>query len=191
MFFNNQLLRKLHTILQILFGIGDIVVYDSFGPLYRDRAERMNPYKLKLAALTNNTNQKCPLAEGFKGKDIFIGVAQPNLVGTEMVMSMANNAIVFPLSNPMGEIDVDDALSAGASVVADGRTINNALAYPGLFRGVLDARARRITQRIFLAAAIKLAQLAPEGSLLPNMLDHEVHKMVAEAVRQHAEKSKA
>jgi malate dehydrogenase (oxaloacetate-decarboxylating) len=177
-----------HAIALILkeFGIGDIVVYDSFGPLYKGRTERMNPYKLKLAALTNKNNQRSLLSEGFKDKDIFIGVARPNLVNAEMIMSMANNAIVFPLSNPTGEIDVDDALAAGASVVADGRTINNALAYPGLFRGALDARARRITQKMFLAAAIKLAQLAPEGSLLPNMLDHGVHKMVAEAVRQIA-----
>ena len=151
----------------------------------------MNPWKLKLAELTNTNNQKCPMAEGFKNKDIFIGVAQPNLVSAEMIKSMAADAIAFPLSNPIGEIDVEEALSAGATVVADGRTINNALAYPGLFRGALDARASQITQKMFLAAAIKLAELAPEGSLVPNILDRDVHKLVAEAVRMLVESDKS
>jgi malate dehydrogenase (oxaloacetate-decarboxylating) len=178
-----------HAIAMILkeFGIGDIVVYDSVGPIYRGRTERMNPYKMKLAQITNKNNQKCSLAEGFKNKDIFIGVAQPDLVSREMVRSMADKSIVFPLSNPVGEISVEDAMSAGAEIVADGRTINNALAYPGLFRGALDGRAKRITGRMLLAAADKLAQLAPETGLLPNMLDRRVHKMVADAVRQLAE----
>ena len=175
-----------HAIALILkeFGIGDIVVYDSYGPLYRGRTERMNPYKTKLAEVANKKNQKGTLEEGFKRRDIFIGVAQPNLVSREMIVSMAKEPIVFPLSNPVGEISVEDALAAGASIVADGRTINNALAYPGLFRGALDARAKRITSRMLLAAALKLAQLAPEGSLLPNMLDRKVHKMVAKAVKK-------
>ena len=144
----------------------------------------MNPKKKKLAEVENKNNQNGTLEEGFKRRDIFIGVAQPNLVSREMIVSMAKEPIVFPLSNPVGEISVEDALAAGASIVADGRTINNALAYPGLFRGALDARAKRITSRMLLAAALKLAQLAPEGSLLPNMLDRKVHKMVAKAVKK-------
>lgn len=181
-----------HAIALILkeFEIGDIVVYDSFGPLYRSRTERMNPYKLKLAEITNKNNQKCNLAEGFKDKDIFIGVAKPNIVTREMIVSMAEEPIVFPLSNPAGEISVEDAIAAGAGIVADGRTINNALAYPGLFRGALDGRAKRITSKMFLAAALKLAQLAPDESLLPDMLDREVHMMVAEAVQQLVETHK-
>jgi malate dehydrogenase (oxaloacetate-decarboxylating) len=182
-----------HAIAMILkeYGLGDIVVYDSFGPLYRGRTERMNPWKQKLSELTNTNNQKCPLAEGFKDKDIFIGVAHPNIVSPGMIKSMAPDAIAFPLSNPIGEIDVEEALSAGAAVAADGRTINNALAYPGLFRGALDARARQITQKMFLTAAIKLAQLAPEGSLVPNILDRNVHKLVAEAVQMLVESDKS
>lgn len=181
-----------HAIAMILkeFGIGDIVVYDSAGPLYKGRTERMNPYKLELTEITNKNDQKCNLTQGFKDKDIFIGVAQPNIVTREMIVSMAEEPIVFPLSNPIGEISVEDALAAGAGVVADGRSINNALVYPGLFRGALDGRAKRITSKMLLAAALKLAQLAPEESLLPNMLDREVHKMVAEAVRQLVETSK-
>lgn len=166
------------------FGLGDIVVYDSGGPLYRGRTERMNRYKLQLAESTNKNNQKCDLPQGFKDKDIFIGVARPNMVTMEMIALMADEPIVFPLSNPVGEISIEDALAAGAGVVADGRSINNALVYPGLFRGALDGRAKQITNKMLLAVAQKLAQLAPEESLLPNMLDRKVHKMVAEAVRK-------
>ena len=106
------------------------------------------------------------------------------MVTREMIALMADEPIVFPLSNPIGEISVDEALAAGARVVADGRSINNALVYPGLFRGALDGRAKQITNKMLLATAQKLAQLAPEESLLPNMLDHEVHKMVAEVIRK-------
>jgi len=164
------------------FGIGDIVVYDSTGPLYKGRTERMNPYTSQLADITNKNNQKCVLAEGFQGKDIFIGVARPNLVSKEMIASMAKDPIVFPLSNPVGEISVEDAITAGAVVVADGRAINNALAYPGLFRGALDVRAKSITFDMQLAAAGKLAELARQESLLPNMLDRNVHNVVAQTV---------
>jgi len=165
------------------FGIGDILVYDSVGLIYEGRTERMNPYKQRLAEFTNKDNQKCGLLDGFKGKDIFIGVAKPNMVSKEMIACMAGEPIVFPLSNPVGEISVEEALATGARVVADGRTINNALVYPGLFRGALDGRVKRITTEMLLAAAKKLAELAPEESLLPNMLDREVHKIVAETVR--------
>jgi malate dehydrogenase (oxaloacetate-decarboxylating) len=164
------------------FGIGDVVVYDSAGPLYRGRTEKMNPYKQQLAELTNKNNQACDLSEGFKDKHIFIGVARPNMVTKEMVASMADDPIVFPLSNPIGEISVEEATQAGAVVAADGRAINNALAYPGLFRGALDARARDITFDMQLAAARKLAELAPPDGLLPDMLDRSVHQAVATAV---------
>jgi len=142
----------------------------------------MNPYTSQLADITNKNNQKCVLAEGFQGKDIFIGVARPNLVSKEMIASMAKDPIVFPLSNPVGEISVEDAITAGAVVVADGRAINNALAYPGLFRGALDVRAKSITFDMQLAAAGKLAELARQESLLPNMLDRNVHNVVAQTV---------
>jgi len=164
------------------FGIGDIIVYDSCGPLYRGRTERMNPYKNQLAESTNPGRMTGDLTEGFKGRNIFIGVARPNMVSQDMVASMADDPIVFPLSNPIGEITVEQATEAGAAVVADGRAINNALAYPGLFRGALDARAKDITFAMQLAAARTLAGLTPSGSLLPNMLDRNVHRTVAEAV---------
>lgn len=164
------------------FGIKDIVVYDSTGPVYKGRKERMNPYKKRLAEFTNKNNQTCPLAEGFKDKDIFIGVARPNMVTKEMIADMAKDPIAFPLSNPVGEITIEEATEAGAVVVADGRGINNALAYPGLFRGALDARAKAITMNMQVAAAKKLAELAPKGKLLPSILDRNIHMQVAEAV---------
>ena len=164
------------------FGIGDIVVYDSKGAVYRGRTENMNPYKQKLAEITNKENLQGKLAEGFVGKDIFIGVSRPHMVSKEMVSSMAAEPIIFPLSNPIGEISKEEAVEAGAAIAADGRDINNALAYPGIFRGALDARAKDITMEMKLAASEQIASLAPEGQLLPDILDKEVHKSIAEAV---------
>lgn len=166
------------------FGVRDVVVYDSTGPLYRGRNKKMNSHKFQLAEISNTKNQTCPLLEGFEGKDIFIGVASANLVSKDMVSRMAKNSIVFPLSNPAGEISIDDAMAAGAMVVANGREINNALAYPGLFRGALDVRAKDITFDMQVAAADKLAKLAGKESLLPNILDKQVHKEVAAAVSE-------
>ena len=166
------------------FGIDDIVVYDSCGPLYDGRIERMNPYKQKLAQTTNKNKIKGDLMEGFKDRDIFIGVAQPNMVSKGMISVMNKDPLVFPLSNPIGEIDVDDAIEAGAAVAADGRAINNALAYPGLFRGALDVKAKDITMGMQLAAAYKLAELAPEGVLLPDMLDRDIHAQIAKVVAE-------
>jgi malate dehydrogenase (oxaloacetate-decarboxylating) len=161
------------------FGIGDIVVYDSKGAVYRGRTEHMNPYKQQLAEITNKENQKVPLAEGFTGKDIFIGVSRPNMVTKEMISSMNKDPIVLPLSNPIGEITKEEALEAGAAVTADGRDCNNALAYPAIFRGALDAQASKITMDMKIAAACKLSELAPENELLPDILDPDVHKQVA------------
>lgn len=164
------------------FGIGDILVYDSTGAVYRGRTENMNRYKQHLAEITNKDNQKGTLAEGFLGKDIFIGLSRPNMVSKEMIASMAGDPIVLPLANPIGEISKADAIEAGAAVAADGRDINNALAYPGIFRGALDARATDINLKMKLAAAEELAGLAPPNSLLPDILDRDVHKKTAQAV---------
>ncbi len=172
------------TKILLAFGIGDVVVYDSFGPIYRGRTEKMNPYKVQLAEITNKNNEKGPLAEGFKRKDIFIGVARPNMVSQDMIRAMMPAPLVFPLSNPVGEITVEQAYEAGAAIAVDGRTINNALAYPGLFRGALDAKAGDITFDMQIAAAHELARLTPEGDLLPNILDRQIHKQVAQAVKE-------
>ena len=172
------------------FGIGDIVLYDSRGPIYRGRTEKMNKYKHQIAELTNKNNEKSPLAEGFANKDIFIGVTKPNIVSKEMIADMNRDAIVFPLANPVGEISKEEALEAGAAIAADGRDCNNAQAYPGIFRGALDARATDITLEMKVAAAEKIAQLAPQGALLPDVLDRQIHKQVAAAVAEAWVKSK-
>jgi len=164
------------------FGIGDIVLYDSTGAIYRGRKEGMNKYKVQIAELTNKNNQKCPLAEGFKGKDIFIGVTKPNLVSKDMISSMNKDPIVFPLANPVGEISKQDALDAGAAITADGRDCNNAQAYPGILRGALDAKATQINMQMKIAAAEKIAELAEQNTLLPDALDMEIHKKIARAV---------
>lgn len=172
------------------FGIGDIVVYDSAGAIYRGRTENMNPYKQQLAEVTNKNNERGTLSEGFAGKDIFIGVSRPNMVTREMIASMAKDPIVLPLANPVGEISKEEAFEAGAAVAADGRDINNALAYPGIFRGALDARATEVNLAMKLAAAKKIAELAPTGALLPDILDKQVHKSIAQAVAAAWQNSK-
>jgi malate dehydrogenase (oxaloacetate-decarboxylating) len=144
----------------------------------------MNRYKDELAEITNKDCFKGSLLEGFKGRDIFIGVAQPNMVSKEMIAAMADDPIAFPLSNPIGEISIEEAAEAGAAVTADGRGVNNALAYPGLFRGALNARAKEINLKMQIAASTTLADLAPEGALLPDIIDREIHSKVAQAVAE-------
>jgi len=165
------------------YGIKDIVIFDSKGALCRSR-EDMNPYKKKLAEITNKDNFDGTLKDGFVGKNIFIGVSRPDTVSKDMVASMAKDPIVFPLSNPEGEISKEEAYEAGAAIAADGRDINNALAYPGIFRGALDARANDITLEMKVASSKMLASLASEGDLLPDMLDKQVHLQNAKAVAE-------
>ncbi len=173
------------------FGVQDVVVCDSVGAIYSGRPERMNAWKQDLAEVTNSERVQGTLAEVLPGRNLFIGVSRPNLVTQEMVASMGDKSIVFALANPVSEIAVADALEAGAAIALDGRGMNNALAYPGLFRGALDARAKTINREMMLATAERLADLAGEECLLPNMLDLEVHRSVAEAVRKAAVRSGA
>lgn len=169
------------------FGVRDVVVCDSVGAIHEGRSERMNPFKVQLARDTNRERAEGSIADVMKGRDLFVGVSRANAVSKQMVSSMAKDPIVFALANPVSEISVTDALDAGAAVAMDGRGMNNALAYPGIFRGALDARAKRITAAMRLAAAEALADAAPEGVLLPEMLDMSVHRRVTEAVRQAAD----
>ncbi len=168
-------------------GVGDVVLCDSRGVLHRDRTENMNPEKAALAERTNKDNITGTLADAMKGRDLFIGVSRPDLVSQEMVRSMAPDPIVFALANPVSEISVPEAYEAGASVAADGRMMNNALAYPGIFRGALDAGARAITIDMMMAAAEGLAAIVPAGDFLPEMMDLATHQAVAQAVRKAAE----
>jgi malate dehydrogenase (oxaloacetate-decarboxylating) len=168
------------------FGIGDIACCDSFGAIYEGRKENMNSEKEQLAKITNRERVKGSLAEAMRGRNLFIGVSRPNAVSPEMVRSMAKDPIVFALANPVSEISVKDALANGAAIAVDGRGMNNALAYPGIFRGALDARAKRITKEMMLAASTAIAAATPDNMLLFDMLDMAVHCSVTTAVREAA-----
>jgi len=167
-------------------GAPDVVLADSKGIVHRGRTEGMNAEKAALAQRTNPRNITGGIAEAMKGRDLFIGVSRPNLVSREMVRSMAKGPIVFALANPVSEISVADAYKAGAAVAADGRMMNNALAYPGIFRGALDAAAKSITIDMMMAAAEALSNIVPEGELLPEMMNPATHQAVATAVRSAA-----
>ncbi|MDE1919173.1 MAG: NADP-dependent malic enzyme [Patescibacteria group bacterium] len=176
--------------LLMLAGIKDITLLDRAGTLYAGR-KGMNTHKAELAALTNPRGVKGGLAEAMRGADVFIGVSGKGLLKAEQVASMAPRSIVFAMANPDPEILPDEAKKAGALVVATGRSdfpnqINNALVFPGIFRGALDRGVSKITETTKLRAARALAALVgkPTAShIIPDLLDPRVVKAVARAVR--------
>jgi malate dehydrogenase (oxaloacetate-decarboxylating) len=151
----------------------------------------MNPFKDELAARFNPAGRLATMAELLVGADVFIGVSAPGIVTADMVRTMATEPIVFAMSNPMPEIMPDEALAGGAAVIATGRSdfanqVNNVLAFPGIFRGVIAARARQITQPMLLAAAHAIAGLVPEpkaACIVPSPFDPGVAEAVAAAVQ--------
>ena len=163
-------------------GAADVVLCDRTGAIHRGRKEGMNPEKADLAERTNKDNFKGTLADAMKGRDLFIGVSQANIVSRDMVRSMAKDPIIFALANPVSEVSRPDALEAGCSIYADGRMMNNALAYPGIFRGALDMGAEVIGIEMVVAAAKKLAELAGPNNLMPEMMDPATHQGVAQVV---------
>ena len=180
-------------------GAKDVTLCDRSGAIYTGRASGMNPAKEEIAAITNPGNCKGSLADALKGADVFIGVSAPGLVTQEMVRSMAEGAVIFACANPTPEIFPADAKAAGAAVVASGRSdfpnqINNVLAFPGIFRGALDARASDINEEMKLAAAGALADLiSPEelsaDCIIPAAFDPRVCPAVAAAVAEAARAS--
>jgi malate dehydrogenase (oxaloacetate-decarboxylating) len=171
------------------YGVKDVVLCDRAGAVYRGRSENMNPAKEKIAEVTNKQNEQGLLEDVIRGKDCFIGVSVAGVVTKEMVRSMAPEPIVFAMANPVPEIWPHEAVEAGAVAAEDGRNINNALGFPGIFRGALDARAREINEEMKIAAAAALASLAPEGELVPDFMDKGVHRAVADAVAEAARQS--
>ena len=179
-------------------GLKNLVMCDKMGALVPG-AEWMNPAQAEMAKVTNRDKFSGDLAQAMAGADLFIGVSAGGLVSPEMVKSMNEGAILFPMANPTPEIMPDLALKAGAAVVGTGRSdypnqINNVLAFPGIFRGALDVRAREINEEMKLAAAEALAALvAPEELtteyILPRAFDPRVGKAVAAAVAQAARDS--
>jgi malate dehydrogenase (oxaloacetate-decarboxylating) len=173
-------------------GVCNIVSCDRAGALYAGRVENMNPYKALLAAQTNPTRQRGTLREVLRDADVFIGLSGPSLIGAHDVSGMAPDSIVFALANPVPEVQPEDLIGV-ARVVATGRSdypnqINNSLAFPGVFRGALDARARDINDAMKLAAAEALANLVADDEvhadyIIPSMFDGRVVPAVAAAVR--------
>ena len=171
------------------YGFKNLIMLDSSGIIYKGR-DNLNKIKDEIATITNHDLLKGDLAVALKDADVFIGVSKPNIVTEEMVRSM-NNPIVFALANPIPEIMPDIAKKAGAFIVATGRSdfpnqVNNVLAFPGVFRGALDIRAKRITDKMKIAAAKALAKtIKPEiDMILPNAFDKSVVPAVSEAVKE-------
>ena len=172
-------------------GVKDMILCDRAGTLF-DGKEGMTFAQADLAKITNAEKLDGNLADAMKGADVFIGVSAPGIVSKEMVASMNAGAIVFPMANPTPEIAPDLALEAGAAVVGTGRSdfnnqINNVLAFPGIFRGALDARASAITEGMKKAAAYGIASLVSDEELsaeyiIPKAFDPRVGKTVAKAV---------
>lgn len=177
-------------------GVKDMLVVDRRGIIYRGRQEGMNWAKEEMAVLTNKANKSGTLADALRGADVFIGVSEANIVSQEMVRSMNKDSIIFAMANPVPEIDPELAKKAGARVVGTGRSdypnqINNVLAFPGLFRGTLDVRARTINEEMKLAAARALSDLITDHELtedyiIPMPFDPRVRPAVAQAVAQAA-----
>jgi malate dehydrogenase (oxaloacetate-decarboxylating) len=180
--------------LLLLAGVRDVVVADIEGVIHRER-ENLSESLRWIAERTNAAQLTGDLAEALRGADVFIGVSAPNLFGADAVASMAKDAIVFALANPVPEVDPGVARQH-ATVVATGRSdypnqINNVLAFPGVFRGLLDAHSRTIDDRLLLAAAQAIASVVTEDQLnanyiIPSVFYEQVHQAVATAVRDAA-----
>lgn len=184
------------AILKLLreLGVNNILICDSRGIISRDNTQ--NWYKKELAELSNKYDLEGSLSDALVQADVFIGVSVGNVLTQNMIRSMDKDPIVLAMANPIPEIFPDEALEAGARIVGTGRSdfpnqINNVLAFPGIFRGALDARAPQITQQMIIAAAYAIAEMVGEDQLdekyiIPNALDKDVAKNVAKAVKEAA-----
>ena len=181
-------------------GYKKITLCDRNGAIYEGRKEGMNAVKEEMSKITNLEKKTGSLAEQMKGADVFIGVSAPGVVTKEMVESMAKDAVIFACANPVPEIYPEEAKAAGAKVVATGRSdfpnqINNVLAFPGIFRGAFDVRAKDINDEMKIAAADALAGLITEEELnpdyiIPKAFDKRVGPAVAKAVAKAARDTK-
>ena len=177
-------------------GFGNVILCDRKGAIYEGR-DGLNPYKQRVAKITNKDHEAGSLADVLVGADAFLGVSKPGLVTPQMVGTM-KDGIVFAMANPTPEIMPDEAKAGGAKVVATGRSdfpnqINNVLVFPGIFKGALAARAPKITEEMEIAAAEAIAGLVPEDKLspdfvIPSALDKTVADVVAKAVADRVQK---
>jgi len=179
-------------------GINDVIICNSRGILDKED-ERLDPIRKEMALKTNKANKKGALSDALKGADIFIGVSAPNIVTKKMIESMNENSIAFAMANPIPEILPEVALAGKVKVMGTGRSdfpnqINNVLAFPGIFRGALDVRAKEINEEMKIAAAHAIAELVTEEELneeyiIPKAFDKRVAKAVARAVSEAAIKT--
>ena len=184
--------------LLLSLGLKDVILCDRKGAIYEGRPD-LTGEKVSIAAVTNQNRLAGELKDVIRGADVFIGVSAPGALTREMVASMAKDAIIFACANPTPEIFPDEAKAGGARVVATGRSdfpnqVNNVLAFPGIFRGALDARASDINDEMKIAAAYALAGLVSpeelcEDYVLPAAFDPRVGPAVAKAVMQAAKDS--
>ncbi len=185
------------AIVRMLLGMGvkDAIMCDSKGIVYKGSPTN-NWYKEELAEITNKDDLRGSLEDAIKDADVFIGVSVANVLSQDMVRTMNKDAIIFAMANPIPEIFPDEAKEAGARVVGTGRSdfanqINNVSAFPGIFRGALDARAKDINTEMNIAAAYAIAEMVEEDELsedfvIPNALNKDVANAVAKAVKQAA-----
>lgn len=180
--------------LLLTYGFTDLILCDKSGILSKE-SKGLNFMQEKMVEVTNRSGKKGSLADAMKGADIFIGVSAPGIVTPEMVSAMNQDAILFAMANPVPEIMPDLAKAAGARVIGTGRSdfpnqINNVVAFPGIFKGALEGRARQITEEMKLAAAKAIAGLIPEDQLsedniMPEAFLPQVAEVVAEAVKSN------
>ena len=184
--------------LLLKMGAKDIIMSDING-IICEGDETLDSARQEIARMTNRTFRKGKMADAIKGADIFVGVSAPNVITEEMVASMNEGAVVMAMANPVPEIMPDKAKKAGAAVVGTGRSdypnqINNVLAFPGIFRGALDVRAKDINEEMKIAAAYAIAGLVSDEELsadyiLPKAFDERIGSTVAKAVAEAARKS--
>ena len=183
------------TRLLLKMGIKDVILCDRMGAIYEGQ-EGLNPYQAEMGKITNPKMKKGALEEVISGADIFIGVSAPGVLTGEMVQRMNTDPIIFAMSNPIPEIFPEEAFGAGALIVGTGRSdfpnqINNVLAFPGIFRGALDARATDINEEMKIAAAKAIAEVISDEELskeyvIPAPFDERVRDAVADAVKKAA-----
>jgi len=185
------------TKLLLTYGFKHVTMCDKSGILSK-ASEGLNWMQQSMMEVTNLENKTGSLADALRGADIFVGVSAPNIVTADMVKTMNKDAIIFAMANPVPEIMPDVAKAAGAKVVGTGRSdfpnqVNNVIAFPGIFKGALEGRARQITEDMKLAAALAIANLVPDDevsdvNILPEAFDPRVADVVSKAVIDHIEK---
>ena len=185
------------TKLLLTYGFKHVTMCDKSGILSK-ASEGLNWMQQSMMEVTNLENKTGSLADALRGADIFVGVSAPNIVTADMVKTMNKDAIIFAMANPVPEIMPDIAKAAGARVVGTGRSdfpnqVNNVIAFPGIFKGALEGRARQITEDMKLAAALAIANLVPDDevsdvNILPEAFDPRVADVVSKAVIDHIEK---